>query len=156
MAHPKSARWSLLPRSAVVFVHGNPGPAADWRRLVARTGTFARAIAPDMPGYGAVLRLYRATDAAAGAVDPHPTAAGLDRPALVMWGERDPSLRISYLLSLIVRRPRPSVAEEPQLADSCQVGDGDWVSNAPNLATNAASPSCHTPAVDIAQFSTRH
>ncbi len=37
---------------AVVFVHGNPGPAADWRRLVARTGTFARAVAPDMPGYG--------------------------------------------------------------------------------------------------------
>lgn len=36
----------------VVFVHGNPGPAADWRRLVARTGTFARAIAPDLPGYG--------------------------------------------------------------------------------------------------------
>ncbi|HEY6424396.1 MAG TPA: alpha/beta fold hydrolase [Pseudonocardiaceae bacterium] len=37
---------------AVVFVHGNPGPAADWRRLVARTGTFARAVAPDLPGYG--------------------------------------------------------------------------------------------------------
>ncbi|MGH3823152.1 MAG: alpha/beta fold hydrolase [Pseudonocardiaceae bacterium] len=38
---------------AVVFVHGNPGPAQDWRRLVARTGAFARAIAPDLPGYGA-------------------------------------------------------------------------------------------------------
>jgi pimeloyl-ACP methyl ester carboxylesterase len=37
---------------AVVFVHGNPGPAEDWRRLVARTGAFARAIAPDMPGFG--------------------------------------------------------------------------------------------------------
>ncbi|MGY1730078.1 alpha/beta fold hydrolase [Geodermatophilus sp. SYSU D01045] len=37
---------------AVVFVHGNPGPADDWRRLVARTGVFARAVAPDMPGYG--------------------------------------------------------------------------------------------------------
>jgi pimeloyl-ACP methyl ester carboxylesterase len=37
---------------AVVFVHGNPGPAADWRRLVARTGAFARAVAPDLPGYG--------------------------------------------------------------------------------------------------------
>ena len=37
---------------AVVFVHGNPGPAADWQRLVARTGAFARAVAPDMPGYG--------------------------------------------------------------------------------------------------------
>ncbi|MGH3831371.1 MAG: alpha/beta fold hydrolase [Pseudonocardiaceae bacterium] len=39
-------------REAVVFVHGNPGPALDWRRLLARTGAFARAIAPDMPGYG--------------------------------------------------------------------------------------------------------
>lgn len=38
--------------TAVMFVHGNPGPAEDWRRLVARTGAFARAIAPDMPGYG--------------------------------------------------------------------------------------------------------
>ncbi|MGH3941821.1 MAG: alpha/beta fold hydrolase [Pseudonocardiaceae bacterium] len=39
-------------REAVVFVHGNPGPALDWRRLVARTGAFARAIAPDLPGFG--------------------------------------------------------------------------------------------------------
>ena len=37
---------------AVVFVHGNPGPAEDWRRLVARTGAFARAVAPDLPGFG--------------------------------------------------------------------------------------------------------
>ncbi len=37
---------------AVVFVHGNPGPAEDWRRLVSRAGAFARAVAPDMPGYG--------------------------------------------------------------------------------------------------------
>ncbi|MGY1593822.1 alpha/beta fold hydrolase [Geodermatophilus sp. SYSU D00708] len=37
---------------AVVFVHGNPGPAEDWRRLVSRTGDFARAVAPDMPGFG--------------------------------------------------------------------------------------------------------
>lgn len=37
---------------AVVFVHGNPGPALDWQRLLARTGTFARALAPDMPGFG--------------------------------------------------------------------------------------------------------
>lgn len=37
---------------AVVFVHGNPGPAEDWRRLVARTGAFSRAVAPDMPGFG--------------------------------------------------------------------------------------------------------
>jgi pimeloyl-ACP methyl ester carboxylesterase len=38
---------------AVVFVHGNPGPKEDWDDLVTRTGDFARAVAPDMPGYGA-------------------------------------------------------------------------------------------------------
>jgi pimeloyl-ACP methyl ester carboxylesterase len=37
---------------AVVFVHGNPGPAEDWRQLLEHTGEFARAVAPDMPGYG--------------------------------------------------------------------------------------------------------
>jgi pimeloyl-ACP methyl ester carboxylesterase len=39
-------------REAVVFVHGNPGPADDWRELVGRVGEFGRAVAPDMPGYG--------------------------------------------------------------------------------------------------------
>lgn len=37
----------------VVFVHGNPGPKEDWKDLLTRTGAFGRAIAPDMPGYGA-------------------------------------------------------------------------------------------------------
>jgi pimeloyl-ACP methyl ester carboxylesterase len=37
---------------AVVFVHGNPGPSDDWTDLLQRVGAFARAIAPDMPGYG--------------------------------------------------------------------------------------------------------
>jgi pimeloyl-ACP methyl ester carboxylesterase len=37
---------------AVVFVHGNPGPAEDWRGLLSWTGEFVRALAPDMPGYG--------------------------------------------------------------------------------------------------------
>ncbi len=37
---------------AVVFVHGNPGPATDWRGLLTQVGVFARAVAPDMPGYG--------------------------------------------------------------------------------------------------------
>jgi pimeloyl-ACP methyl ester carboxylesterase len=40
-------------REAVVFVHGNPGPKEDWNDLLTQTGEFARAIAPDMPGYGA-------------------------------------------------------------------------------------------------------
>ena len=37
---------------AVVFVHGNPGPATDWSDLLTRVGEFTRAVAPDMPGYG--------------------------------------------------------------------------------------------------------
>ncbi|MEA2390415.1 MAG: hypothetical protein QOK31_524, partial [Solirubrobacteraceae bacterium] len=37
---------------AVVFVHGNPGSNEDWRDLVGRVGEFARAVAPDMPGFG--------------------------------------------------------------------------------------------------------
>jgi pimeloyl-ACP methyl ester carboxylesterase len=46
---PPGARDS---REAVVFVHGNPGSGEDWVDLMARVGTFARAVAPDMPAYG--------------------------------------------------------------------------------------------------------
>src|SRR5919202_765169 len=37
---------------SVVFVHGNPGAGRDWEDLLRRVGEVARAIAPDMPGYG--------------------------------------------------------------------------------------------------------
>ncbi len=37
---------------AVVFVHGDPGSGDDWTDLLERVGAFARALAPDMPGYG--------------------------------------------------------------------------------------------------------
>lgn len=39
-------------REAVVFVHGSPGCADEFARLVGETGEFARAIAVDMPGFG--------------------------------------------------------------------------------------------------------
>jgi pimeloyl-ACP methyl ester carboxylesterase len=39
-------------REAVLFVHGNPGSGADFCDLLQRVGEFARAVAPDMPGYG--------------------------------------------------------------------------------------------------------
>ena len=39
-------------REAVVFLHGNPGSGQDWSNLLCHTGEFARAIAPDMPGFG--------------------------------------------------------------------------------------------------------
>jgi pimeloyl-ACP methyl ester carboxylesterase len=40
-------------RQAVVFVHGNPGSATDWEDLVLATAEHGRAIALDMPGFGA-------------------------------------------------------------------------------------------------------
>jgi pimeloyl-ACP methyl ester carboxylesterase len=38
--------------TAVVFVHGNPGSADDWARLVGALGEHGRAVAPDMPDFG--------------------------------------------------------------------------------------------------------
>jgi pimeloyl-ACP methyl ester carboxylesterase len=43
---------------AVVFVHGNPGVAADWLPLLAPAGTFARAVAITMPGFGDADKPY--------------------------------------------------------------------------------------------------
>jgi pimeloyl-ACP methyl ester carboxylesterase len=43
-------------REAVVFVHGNPGPATDWSDLLEGVGEFARGVAMDFPGYGAADR----------------------------------------------------------------------------------------------------
>lgn len=37
---------------AVVFVHGNPGSSEDWRPLAEQVASFARVVAPDMPGFG--------------------------------------------------------------------------------------------------------
>lgn len=37
---------------AVVFLHGNPGSSRDWEDLLPKVGTFARAVALDMPGFG--------------------------------------------------------------------------------------------------------
>jgi pimeloyl-ACP methyl ester carboxylesterase len=37
---------------AVVFVHGVPNSADEWRDLMGRTGEFARSVALDMPGFG--------------------------------------------------------------------------------------------------------
>jgi pimeloyl-ACP methyl ester carboxylesterase len=39
-------------REAVVFVHGNPGSSDDFVGLLPAVGDLARAVAPDMPGYG--------------------------------------------------------------------------------------------------------
>ncbi len=39
-------------REAALFLHGNPGSSEDWLDLLPRVGAFARAVAPDMPGFG--------------------------------------------------------------------------------------------------------
>lgn len=44
---------------AVVFVHGNPGSAQDWTALLSGAGKFARAVAPDMPGFGRAEKPWR-------------------------------------------------------------------------------------------------
>jgi pimeloyl-ACP methyl ester carboxylesterase len=49
---PVRASGPVAGNEAVVFLHGNPGSSEDWLDLVRATGEFARAIAPDMPGYG--------------------------------------------------------------------------------------------------------
>jgi pimeloyl-ACP methyl ester carboxylesterase len=49
---PMLAAGPPAATEAVVFVHGNPGSSQDWARLVERTGTFARAVAWDHPGFG--------------------------------------------------------------------------------------------------------
>jgi pimeloyl-ACP methyl ester carboxylesterase len=47
--------WAAGPpadEAAVVFVHGNPGSGRTWEPLIGPVSTFARCVAPDMPGYG--------------------------------------------------------------------------------------------------------
>jgi pimeloyl-ACP methyl ester carboxylesterase len=43
-------------RTAVVFVHGNPGPADDWEPLAPAVVRFTRALAMDLPGFGRAAR----------------------------------------------------------------------------------------------------
>src|SRR3712207_5438820 len=103
---------------AVVFVHDNPGPAEDWRRLVARTGVFARAVAPDMPGFGGADRpdgFVHTADGYARHLDGVLDELGVRRAHLVLhdfggaWGLRwaaDPPHRLpsSTLLNIVVPR----------------------------------------------------
>jgi pimeloyl-ACP methyl ester carboxylesterase len=37
---------------AVVYIHGSPGSSQEFKRLIEETGTFTRAIAIDLPGFG--------------------------------------------------------------------------------------------------------
>jgi pimeloyl-ACP methyl ester carboxylesterase len=42
----------LEASEAVVFIHGNPGSIRDWESLASGVGSFGRALAMDMPGFG--------------------------------------------------------------------------------------------------------
>lgn len=42
----------LQADEAIVFVHGDPGSGEDWRALLVSAGSFARVLAPDLPGFG--------------------------------------------------------------------------------------------------------
>ena len=54
---------------AVVFVHGHPGSARDFDRLVSAGGRFARSVAFDVPGYGRSDKLAAQVQTTDGAAD---------------------------------------------------------------------------------------
>jgi pimeloyl-ACP methyl ester carboxylesterase len=80
---------------AVVFVHGNPGVGRDWLPLLEPAGAFARAVALDMPGYGAADKpreLPYTVPGYAAHLDGALQALGIERAHLVLhdfggpWG----------------------------------------------------------------------
>lgn len=82
---------------AVVFVHGNPGPARDWTRLMEAVGPVARAVAWDFPCYGSADKpedFDCTVDGYARFLDTVLTQLGVERAHLVMhdfgggWGLR--------------------------------------------------------------------
>jgi pimeloyl-ACP methyl ester carboxylesterase len=73
---------------AVVFVHGNPGPSDDWTDLLQRVGAFARALAPDMPGYGSADKPRDFNYTIAGYADHLGAARPARRPACSPGGAR--------------------------------------------------------------------
>ncbi len=80
---------------AVVFVHGNPGSWRDWEDVMPAVAGFARAIAPDMPGFGKADRphdLPYTVEGYAAHLDGILTRLGVERAHLVLhdfggpWG----------------------------------------------------------------------
>src|SRR5688572_25780032 len=90
-------------REAVVFLHGNPGSGQEFADLVEATGDFARAVAPDMPGFGRADKPEDFRYDVAGYadhIDSLLAELGIDRVHLVLhdlggpwgleWAARDP------------------------------------------------------------------
>lgn len=72
---------------AVVFVHGGPGSASDWNALLVEVGLVARAVAFDLPGFGAAAKPARwdySPDAFATFVAAALSELGVRRAHLVM------------------------------------------------------------------------
>jgi pimeloyl-ACP methyl ester carboxylesterase len=91
-------------KEGVVFVHGNPGSGEDFDGLLPFVGDFARAVAPDMPGYGRAdrPRAFRYTVGGyADHLDGLLAGLGLERVHLVLhdfggafgleWASRHPT-----------------------------------------------------------------
>jgi pimeloyl-ACP methyl ester carboxylesterase len=94
---------------AVVFVHGNPGSSEDWVDLLGRVGEFARAVAPDMPGYGKADRPAKFEYTVAGYarhLDGMLARLGVERTHLVLhdfggpWGLAWASEHVARVASL--------------------------------------------------------
>ena len=96
---------------AVVFLHGNPGSSDDWRDLLGRTGSFARAVAFDMPGFGKAEKPRDFEYSVPGEVrffDAALTELGIERAHLVLhdlggpwgveWAARSPDRVKSVVL----------------------------------------------------------
>jgi pimeloyl-ACP methyl ester carboxylesterase len=96
---------------AVVFLHGNPGSSDDWRDLVGRTGSFARAVAFDMPGFGKAdkprdfeysvpgeVRFFDAALTELGIEHVHLVLHDLGGPWGVEWAARNPDRVRSVVL----------------------------------------------------------
>lgn len=91
-------------REAVLFLHGNPGSGDDFRDLLRETGAFARAVAPDMPGFGRADKprdFPYTTEGYADFLDALLSELGIDGVHLVLhdfggpwgleWAAQDPS-----------------------------------------------------------------
>jgi pimeloyl-ACP methyl ester carboxylesterase len=72
---------------ALVFVHGNPGSADDWERLLAAVGPHVRAVAFDLPDFGetaATDGFAHTVPSYAGFLDRLLTALGIERVHLLL------------------------------------------------------------------------
>ncbi len=81
---------ATLPAFRLPLRHGNPLGLPD--EVIQRM--FRDFKNPGMRR--AVRRLYRATNPAAGSEDLHQRLSTMGRPALVIWGARDPCLPVRY------------------------------------------------------------